>query len=226
MNGTILVVDDESEIVDVLSDIFSDRDYKVLKAYNGEQALDHLKTQVDLVILDIMMPKMDGFEFCKVVREQIKCPILFLSAKHSEIDKVKGFTLGGDDYITKPFQVRELIARVEAHLRREKRERVNLQNQRFLGNLTINYSQHDVFIDGVKIDVTSKEFKILELLTVNLGQIFSKEQIYEKIWGLDAVGDLNTIIVHINNLRAKLSLGMSTYHIKTVWGVGYKLEKC
>ena len=120
MNGTILVVDDESEIVDVLSDIFSDRDYKVLKAYNGEQALDHLKTQVDLVILDIMMPKMDGFELCKVVREQIKCPILFLSAKHSEIDKVKGFTLGGDDYITKPFQVKELIARVEAHLRREK----------------------------------------------------------------------------------------------------------
>lgn len=226
MNGTILVVDDESEIVDVLSDIFCDRGYKVLKAHNGEQALDHLKTKVDLVILDIMMPKMDGFEFCKVVREQIKCPILFLSAKHSEIDKVKGFTLGGDDYITKPFQVKELIARVEAHLRREKRERVNLQNQRFLGNLTINYSQHDVFIDGVKIDVTSKEFKILELLTVNLGQIFSKEQIYEKIWGLDAVGDLNTIIVHINNLRAKLSLGMSTYHIKTVWGVGYKLEKC
>jgi len=226
LNGTILVVDDESEIVDVLSDIFCDRGYKVLKAYNGEQALNHLKTQVDLVILDIMMPKMDGFEFCKVVREQIKCPILFLSAKHSEIDKVKGFTLGGDDYITKPFQVKELIARVEAHLRREKRERVNLQNQRFLGNLTINYLQHDVFIDGVKIDVTSKEFKILELLTVNLGQIFSKEQIYEKIWGLDAVGDLNTIIVHINNLRAKLSLGMSTYHIKTVWGVGYKLEKC
>lgn len=225
MQESILVVDDELEIVDIISDIFEDRGYRVLKAYNGEQALDQLKAKVDLIILDVMMPQMDGFDLCKVIREQIHCPILFLSAKHSEMDKVKGLTLGGDDYITKPFRVKELIARVEAHLRREQRDRVSTQNQRLLGNLTINYSQHDVLLDGKKIDLTSKEFKILELLTVNLGQIFSKEQIYEKIWGIDAMGDLNTIIVHINNLRAKLTSGMSTYHIKTVWGVGYKLEK-
>lgn len=216
----ILLVDDEIHIVDMLKDYFEINDYNVLTAYDGEEAIEKLKFNPDLIILDINMPKINGLDLCKKVREYVNVPILFLTARVSEKDRVKGFMVGADDYIIKPFSLEELGARVYAHLRRENR-RNGISNIKFQGDLVINYSTRTVNL-GEEIYLTKTEFDILELLSMNSGQIFSKEGIYDSIWGFDGVGDSSVVAEHIRRIRDKLRKQSSYEYINTVWGAGYK----
>lgn len=216
----LLIVDDEIDIVEILKDYFEMNDYQVFTAYDGEQAIEKLKFNPDIIILDINMPKLNGLDVCKNIREYIHIPILFLTARVSEKDRVKGFMVGGDDYIVKPFSLEELGARVYAHLRREDRKS-NVSNIKFQGDLVINYSARSVKL-GEDVYLTKTEFDILELLSMNSGHIFSKEGIYESIWGFDGVGDSSVVGEHIRRIRDKLRKQSNYEFIKTVWGSGYK----
>ncbi|MBP2072424.1 response regulator transcription factor [Thermoanaerobacterium butyriciformans] len=226
----ILIIDDEKEIVDLLKDSLERKGNIVLTAYNGKEGIEKAKEMPDLIVLDIMMPDIDGYEVCRKIRDTVICPIVFLSAKQSEMDRIKGFALGGDDYVVKPFSLKELLARIDAHLRREKRAiLLNEEGKRTLlnfKNITIDLKSREVMVKGNPIGLTKKEFDVLELLSLHPGQVFSKEQIYEKVWGFDADGDTTTVTEHIKNIRAKIeNLDPDTEYIKTVWGIGYKWEK-
>lgn len=226
----ILIIDDEKEIVDLLKDSLERKGNTVLTAYNGKEGIEKAKEMPDLIVLDIMMPDIDGYEVCRKIRDTVICPIVFLSAKQSEMDRIKGFALGGDDYVVKPFSLKELLARIDAHLRREKRAiLLNEEGKRALlnfKNITIDLKSREVTVKGNPIGLTKKEFDVLELLSLHPGQVFSKEQIYEKVWGFDAEGDTTTVTEHIKNIRAKIeNLDPDTEYIKTVWGIGYKWEK-
>lgn len=224
----ILVVDDEIEIVSFIKDALEMEGYYIITAYDGSDAMVQIASKPDLILLDIMMPNLDGYSFCRRVREEIQCPILFLSAKQDELDKVKAFSVGGDDYITKPFSLKELRARVAAHLRREERyNKNNIRESRInFGDLCLDTSKHKITIKDTLINLTKKEFEIVELLVMNSGQIFSKERIYESLWGYDAEGDSSTIAEHIKNIRAKFKeVDNKNEYISTVWGVGYRWEK-
>lgn len=227
MKETILLVDDEEEIISFMKDSLEDEGYDVLIAYDGCAAVEQAKKQPDAIVLDIMLPHMDGYEVCQLIRDQVACPILFLSARQSETDRVRGLAIGGDDYLVKPFSMRELKARIAAHLRREKRREVRQAAGllRF-GSLTIDVKGHDVCLYGEQVLLTNREFAIVELLALHPGQVFSREQIYEKVWGYDAMGDDATVTEHIKKIRAKIaSLDPVTSYIATVWGVGYKWER-
>ena len=226
----ILIIDDEKDIVNLLSDQLTAKGHQVLAAYDGEQGIELAKQQPDLILLDIMMPKVNGFEVCDQIRDELFCPILFLSAKQSESDKIKALNLGGDDYITKPFGLRELIAKIEANLRREKRSQyLNTANKRtklYFGDLSVDSKGCEVRIAGEKIDFTKREYEIVEFLAFNSGQVFSREQIYEQIWGYGTNGIANTVVEHIKKIRAKLSQhAPSVEYISTVWGIGYKWNR-
>lgn len=223
----ILVVDDEAEMVAFIRDALEDEGYEVMTAYDGEDVFRQLEHKPDLIILDVMMPGLDGLGVCRAIRDVVGCPILFLSAKDSETDRIKGLAVGGDDYLVKPFSMRELKARLTAHLRREQRS-VHKQHQAVLhyGDLTIDLKSYRLFYREHPVPLTSREFQIVQLLTLHPGQVFSREQIYEKIWGFDAVGDSATVTEHVKKIRAKLqAFGSSANYIVTVWGVGYKWEK-
>lgn len=229
MHGRILICDDEKEIVDFIEDALVDDGYEVITAYDGDMAVSMINKQPDLILLDIMMPGKDGYEVCNKIRDKVNCPIIFLSAKQDEMDKLKALALGGDDYITKPFSIRELKARVSAHIRRERRtyqgERRNII---YFGSLSIDISSRELYYDNEKTEVrfTKKEFDIIELLCLHPMQVFSKEQIYEKIWGYDAEGDSSSVAEHVKNIRNKLLvINENLDYISTVWGVGYKWEK-
>lgn len=217
----ILIVDDEPDVVSLLKDYFELGGYETHAAYNGEEALDKIRFKPDLILLDVNMPRMDGLEVCQRIRDYVSCPILFLTAKVEDEDKIKGFAAGGDDYIVKPFSMDELGARVAAHLRRDRRNAVE-SNARFWGGLVLDYSAKTAEAEGVEIEFTAKEFEILELLSLNCGQVFDKERIYEKLWGYDAEGDSGVVAEHIRRIRAKLKAYGEEYHLKTVWGIGYK----
>ncbi|MDI3310470.1 MAG: response regulator transcription factor [Thermoanaerobacterium sp.] len=226
----ILIIDDEKEIADLLKDSLERKGNNVLTAYNGKEGIEKAKEMPDLIVLDIMMPDIDGYEVCRKIRDTVICPIVFLSAKQSEMDRIKGFALGGDDYVVKPFSLKELLARIDAHLRREKRAiLLNEEGKRALlnfKNITIDLKSREVMVKGNPIGLTKKEFDVLELLSLHPGQVFSKEQIYEKVWGFDAEGDTTTVTEHIKNIRAKIeNFDSDTEYIKTVWGIGYKWEK-
>lgn len=226
----ILIIDDEKEIVDLLKDSLERKGNTVLAAYDGKEGIEKAKEMPDLIVLDIMMPDIDGYEVCRKIRDTVICPIVFLSAKQSEMDRIKGFALGGDDYVVKPFSLKELLARIDAHLRREKRAiLLNEEGKRALlnfKNITIDLKSREVMVKGNPIGLTKKEFDVVELLSLHPGQVFSKEQIYEKVWGFDAEGDTTTVTEHIKNIRAKIeNLDPDTEYIKTVWGIGYKWEK-
>lgn len=226
----ILIIDDEKEIADLLKDSLERKGNIVLTAYNGKEGIEKAKEMPDLIVLDIMMPDIDGYEVCRKIRDTVICPIVFLSAKQSEMDRIKGFALGGDDYVVKPFSLKELLARIDAHLRREKRAiLLNEEGKRTLlnfKNITIDLKSREVMVKGNPIWLTKKEFDVLELLSLHPGQVFSKEQIYEKVWGFDADGDTTTVTEHIKNIRAKIeNLDPDIEYIKTVWGIGYKWEK-
>lgn len=226
----ILVVDDEKEIADLLQDYLSSEGYQVKCAYDGEQALALFEQfSPDLALLDIMLPKIEGTEVCRVIRNHSSIPIIMLSAKKSDIDKILSLGLGADDYVTKPFSPSVLVARVKAQLRRS---RINQQETNHLvkdvlhfGSLVIDLKGYTVSNNNENIVVSSKEFKVLEFLAKHPNQVLSKEQIYNHVWGYDEYGDMNTVTVHIRKLREKLEEDPANPTlIKTVWGVGYKFE--
>lgn len=224
MKTKILIADDEVDIVSMLRSFFESKGYLVLSATNGAEALKQVERQPNIILLDINMPGLDGLEVCKRIREHIYCPILFLTARIEDTDKVKGFAVGGDDYIVKPFSLMELEARVIAHLRREERHSFEAQ-VRFSGDLTIDYSERCLFFTGKRVGLAKKEFDIVELLSQNPGQVFDKEQIYECIWGYDSDGDSSVVTEHIRRIRTKIAAYTDKVYIETVWGCGYKWIK-
>jgi len=217
----ILVVDDESDIINLLKDYFEFNGYQVLLAANGQQALKQVEKQPDIILLDINMPDFNGLQVCAQIRNFVFCPILFLTAKVEDADKINGFRVGGDDYIVKPFSIDELGARVAAHLRRDQRQRITSKTK-FTGDLVIDYTSRTVSCRNVPIQFAKKEFDIIELLSINSGQVFDKERVYEKLWGWDSEGDSSVVAEHIRRIRAKLSAASGKAYIETVWGVGYK----
>ncbi len=224
MSNKILIVDDEPDIVNLLRDYFEINGYNVMTAGNGKEALKKAELQPDIILLDINMPDIDGLSVCKRIRDFVSCPILFLTAKVEDTDKINGFAVGGDDYIVKPFSIDELGARVSAHLRREQR-RQNNSRAKFEDDLVIDYSARTVCYKGQQIQLAKKEFDIIEFLSMNTGQVFDKERIYEKLWGYDSEGDSAVIAEHIRRIRSKFSAAGIKPHIETVWGVGYKWVK-
>lgn len=224
MRDTILIVDDEADIVSTLEDYFLYNDYNIMTAANGREAIEKAGKQPDLILLDINMPDVDGLEVCARIRDFVSCPILFLTARVEDSDKVKGFGMGGDDYIVKPFSLDELGARVAAHLRRERR-RGETPKVRFDDKLAIDYTERRLYYDSEEILLAKKEYDIIELLSRHPGQIFSKERIYELVWGYDREGDSSVVAEHIRRIRKKfVAVGAKSY-VETVWGVGYKWAK-
>lgn len=221
MINKILLVDDEIGVVDMLKDYFELLGYHVMTAYSGTEALKKIQNQPDIILLDINMPDIDGLMVCQNIREHITCPILFLTARIETEDKIKGFSAGGDDYIIKPFDLDELGARVSAHLRRENRKQ-EYSTLRFFGDLTIDYTKREITINGTHVVLSKKEFDIVELLSVNAGQVFDRERIYEIVWGIDGDGNSDTIMEHIRKIRAKLATQTLHSYIETIWGCGYK----
>lgn len=229
--GVILVVDDEAEIVQFVRDALEDEGYKVYAAFDGVHALSLARQHnPDLVILDIMLPQRDGFAVCKDLREQMSVPILFLSAKQDDADKILAFSIGGDDYVIKPFSINELLARVEAHLRRQRRSQPqNIQAMRStrmcFGALSIDLSAYEIRYGGALLPMTRKEFEILQLLLLHPHQVFSREIIYDRVWGMDSLGNTETVTEHIKRIRRKFAqVDPRTDYIGTVWGVGYRWE--
>ncbi|KOP71196.1 response regulator transcription factor [Cytobacillus solani] len=224
MKYKILIVDDEIDIVLMLSDYFELNGYDVLTATGGKEAIKKAEKQPDIILLDINMPGIDGIKVCIQIRNYVTCPILFLTARIEESDKIKGFGIGGDDYIVKPFSIDELGARVAAHLRRERRQKRS-PKIKFDSDLAIDYSARCLFFKNEPQCFAKKEFDIIELLSQHSGQVFDKERIYERVWGTDGKGDSAVIAEHIRRIRTKFnSAGMKPY-IETVWGVGYKWVK-
>ena len=220
----ILIVDDEKDVVSLLKDYFDLNGYETFTAYDGAQAISGISVKPDLILLDVNMPDMDGTAVCQRIRDHVSCPILFLTAKVKDSDKIRGFAAGADDYIIKPFSIDELGARVAAHIRRDHRNAAEA-NVRFYGKLVIDYSAKTVSAEGEKITFARKEYEIIELLSLNQGQVFDKERIYEKLWGYDAEGDSSVVAEHIRRIRAKLKDFEEEYHLETVWGMGYKWVK-
>lgn len=220
----ILIIDDEQSILDMLNLHFQLEGYLVYTATNANQALEKLTNTPDIILLDINMDGMNGFDLCAYIRKYINCPIIFLTARILEQDKINGFMVGGDDYITKPFSIDELLARVTAHLRREERSHLKTQG-RFYKELYIDYSQRSVVIKAKTIELSNKEFEIIKLLSMHAGQVFDKEKIYEIIWGLDSVGNSNVVKEHIRKIRAKFAEITETVYLETIWGVGYRWKK-
>lgn len=221
MREKILIVDDEKGIVDMLKSYFERQSFQIYTAYNGMEALKQAVCDPDIVLLDINMPEMDGLAVCQRIREFITCPILFLTARIESADKIIGFQAGADDYIVKPFDLDELGARVAAHLRREQRRQYN-RAVRFFGEITIDYAARTIAINGVSVSMSKREFDIVELLSLNPGQVFDRERIYETVWGIDGDGNSDTVMEHIRKIRAKLTAHTLHSYIETVWGCGYK----
>ena len=227
----ILVCDDDKEIVDAIDIYLSQEGYHILKAYDGLQAIEIMKKEeVHLILLDIMMPNLDGIRATRKIRETSSVPIIMLSAKSEDVDKILGLNIGADDYITKPFNPLELIARVRSQLRRytqlgnlatEEKEAVYV-----CGGLVVNDDLKTVTVDGEPVKLTPIEYNILVLLIKNQGKVFSIEQIYENIWNEEAIGADNTVAVHIRHIREKIEINpREPRYLKVVWGIGYKIEK-
>ncbi|RQD73933.1 MAG: DNA-binding response regulator [Candidatus Syntrophonatronum acetioxidans] len=227
MKRKILLVDDEKTLVKALTFNLEKEGYQVIPAYDGEEALKKMEGEnPDLLILDLMLPGLDGFEVCRRVRKNYDIPIIMLTAKGDDIDKILGLELGADDYITKPFNPRELLARVKAILRRSNTQNSSIKNLIKIQDLQIDLYQHKVRVKDQEIDLTSKEFALLNLLASNPGRVYSREQLLEQIWGYNYYGDARTVDVHIRHLREKIETDPSNpRYILTVWGTGYKFRE-
>ena len=226
----ILVCDDDKEIVDAIEIYLQQEGYQIYKAYDGEQAIKVLKeTNIQLLIIDIMMPRLDGIHATLKIREFSSVPIIFLSAKSEDTDKILGLNMGADDYITKPFNPLELVARVKSNLRRYTQlGSLNVENNALyqVGGLCMNDDTKEVTVDGEPVKLTPIEYNILFLLVKNQGKVFSIDQIYENIWNEEAIGADNTVAVHIRHIREKIEINhKEPRYLKVVWGVGYKVEK-
>ncbi|MDP4094451.1 MAG: response regulator transcription factor [Bacillota bacterium] len=229
MGKTILVVDDDQDIVNMIIKGLRFEQFEAISANSGNEAIEKLKTNtVDFIILDIMMPDMNGLEVCRTIRKSYSIPILFLSARDREIDKIVGLEIGADDYMTKPFSIQELTSRINAHFRKADRLFREWNEKKLIESSTdpceydlpliINEKTYEAFLNGQILDLSTKEFKILSFLMNHPNQVLTREQIYENIWG-DDYGEINTVTVHIKNIRKKL--GSDYDYIKTIWGVGY-----
>lgn len=228
--NTILVCDDDREIVDAIEIYLSQEGYRILKAYDGVQAVEMLEQEdVQLLLIDIMMPKLDGLRATLKIREKSSIPIIILSAKSEDANKILGLNIGADDYVTKPFNPLELVARVKSQLRRyTKLGNAMDENQKIYqtGGLVMNDDLKEVTVDGEQVKLTPIEYNILLLLVKNQGKVFSINQIYESIWNEDAIGADNTVAVHIRHIREKIEINAKEpRYLKVVWGIGYKVEK-
>ncbi|RHS90611.1 response regulator transcription factor [Clostridium sp. AM42-4] len=228
---TILVCDDDKEIVDAIDIYLTGEGFRILKAYDGYDALKILETEhADLMIIDVMMPGLDGIRTTLKVRETSSIPIIILSAKSEDSDKILGLNIGADDYLSKPFNPLELVARVKSQLRRYTQlgnmNQGSNENVYKCGGLTINDDTKEVFVDDEPIKLTPIEYNILLLLTKNAGKVFSIDEIYKQIWNEEAIGADNTVAVHIRHIREKIEINpREPRYLKVVWGVGYKIEK-
>lgn len=217
----LLIADDEPGIIQLLTDYFEMQNYQVIAAKNGAEVFEKLSKEPDLILLDVGMPFLDGFEVCARIRAHTSCPILFLTARIEEADRIRGFSSGGDDYILKPFSIDELGARVDAHLRREER-RETAKAVKIFGHLAIHYSEKCAYYDEHPLALTGTEYKIVELLSLNPGQVFSKDQLYENVRGRDGCADSSIIMEHVRRIRGKIGAYTDKSYIETVWGAGYK----
>lgn len=228
----VLIVEDEKEICDGIAIYLRNQGYNVFKANNGIEGLEIIeKEDIHLAIVDIMMPKMDGIAMVMKLREEHEFPVIMLTAKSEEMDKIMGLNIGADDYVTKPFNPMELIARVNSQLRRYSKylniiNNLEKQNNNLVvGGLELNTETKEIFVDGENIKVTPIEFRILHLLMKNPGRVFSAEEIYESVWKEQAV-NTDTVMVHVRNIREKIEIdSKNPRYLKVVWGVGYKIEK-
>ena len=229
--STILVCDDDKDIVDAIDIYLTQEGYQVLKAYNGEEAIKVLKEkEVDLLIIDVMMPRLDGIRATLKIREEMSLPIIILSAKSEDADKILGLNIGADDYMTKPFNPLELVARVKSQLRRYTQlgstSKEDSKYEFKTGGLVIRDDLKRVTVDGETVKLTPIEYNILLLLVKNQGKVFSINQISESIWNEEAIGADNTVAVHIRHIREKIEINpKEPRYLKVVWGVGYKVEK-
>lgn len=227
----ILVCDDDKDIVEAIDIYLTQEGYEVLKAYDGDEAIKVLKrNEVVLLIMDVMMPRLDGIRATLKIRENMSLPIIILSAKSEDADKILGLNIGADDYMTKPFNPLELVARVKSQLRRYTQlgstARSDNQSEFRTGGLVIRDDLKEVTVDGEKVKLTPIEYNILLLLVKNQGKVFSINQIYENIWNEEAIGADNTVAVHIRHIREKIEINpKEPRYLKVVWGVGYKVEK-
>jgi DNA-binding response OmpR family regulator len=226
MSDTILVVDDEPAIVDVLTYNLEKARYRVLVARDGLQAIDIAsQEQPDLIILDLMLPNLDGLEVCRTIRKEGNIPIIMLTARDEEVDRVVGLELGADDYVVKPFSIRELMARVKSVLRRARSETTKSRKKHKVGNLTMDIDRHEVRWKNTSLLLSSLEFDLLHTLMLNVGQVLSREQLLSQVWGYEYLGDPRTVDTAIKRLRAKLRAtdNVAADLLVTVRGVGYKL---
>lgn len=227
----VLIVDDDREIVSAIAKYLEAEGYIVFQAYDGLQALELLTgEEIHLVLLDIMMPNLDGLSATMKIREKRNIPIILLSAKSEDSDKVVGLTVGADDYITKPFSPTELVARVKSQLRRYMRlgdYNGNEDSDKIvIGGLTLDLKSKSLYVDGEPVKLTATEYKIMQLLMKNPGRVFSAEEIYERVWQEDAYSVENTVMVHIRRIREKIEVDpREPRYLKVVWGIGYKMEK-
>ncbi len=229
MDRKVLIVDDEKNIVDIIAFNLKKEGYQVITAADGEEGVEKTFSEnPDLILLDIMMPKMDGYEACRKIREKKHTPIIMLTARAEEVDKVLGLEMGADDYVTKPFGVRELMARVKANLRKVAAlQEVNAQDENTIqyGNLLLHLERYEVKKDGKTIDLTLREFELLKFLAQQKGQVFSRETLLEKVWGYEYFGDVRTVDVTIRRLREKIEDNPSKpIYILTKRGVGYYFD--
>lgn len=227
IENKVLIVDDEKDLANIMRDFLENEGMQVETAYNGKQAYEKLKSfQPNLVILDIMLPDDDGKEICRYIRNKSDIPIMMLSAKSSDVDQILSLGLGADEYLTKPFSPLVVVAHVKAMLRRYR----NQNKPRDLdimdyGDLKMNLKKHSLTIRGKSIDLVNKEFDVLWFLASHPGEVFTKEQIYDEVWGVDEFGEISTVTVHIRKIRSKIEEdSTSPGYIKTIWGVGYKFE--
>lgn len=230
-NSSILVVDDDHDIVNAIAVLLKKEGYTVYKAYNGLEAIDSLmQNDIQLIVIDVMMPKLDGLSAMMKIRATKNIPIIVLSAKSEDSDKILGLSMGADDYVTKPFNPMELVARIQSNLRRYlslgAADGVKKDNVIQIGGLALDRDAKQLSVDGTPIKLTATEYKITELLMANAGRIFSAEEIYSRIWNEDSYSIENTVMVHIRHIREKIEINPSDpRYLKVVWGIGYKMEK-
>ncbi|HIR02831.1 MAG: response regulator transcription factor [Acutalibacteraceae bacterium] len=223
--GKILVVDDDLNICELLRLYIEKEGFSVVTANDGAQALKLFeKEQPDLIMLDIMLPELDGWQVCREIRKTSKCPIIMLTAKGEVFDKVLGLELGADDYVVKPFEAKEVVARIRAVLRRSGKTDENEMKEVKWDKLSINLTNYELKVDGVQIDTPPKEMELLFHLATHPNRVFTRDQLLDEVWGFDYYGDSRTVDVHVKRLREKIDGVSDKWELKTVWGVGYKFE--
>lgn len=224
----ILIIEDDKSIAEVEKDYLEINDFEVVLKYDGKKGLDEaINNSYDLIIIDLMLPSDDGFEICKKIRKEKQIPLIMVTARKSDVDKIKGFGLGLDDYLTKPFSPHELVARVKAHINRYNSLSKKNEDENIIANeaIKINLRNHKVFVNNKEVNLTVKEFDLLKLLLKNPGKVFSKKEIFRKVWGYEYAQNTPTVTVHIRKLREKIEFDPANpEYIKTIWGVGYKFN--